>query len=54
MQKDMEEAEIFKFEDMSALEKMNRNKLAGPERTIIEMLSALNDFYIDRNTEAIN
>lgn len=29
MQKNMEGAEIFKFEDMSALDKMNRSKLAG-------------------------
>lgn len=32
---------------------MSRNKTAGPDEIVIEMLSALDDFRIDKNTEII-
>lgn len=36
--------EILKSKVKLALNKMNRNKAAGPDGIVIEMLSALNDF----------
>lgn len=48
---------ILKFRISSTLAKMNRNKSAGPDRIVIEILSAYDDFRINvitRNNEICN
>lgn len=43
--------EILKTQVEAALAKLNRNKVAGPEGIITEMLTALDNFSIDKITE---
>lgn len=40
--------EILKTEVGAAMAKMNRNKSAGPVRTVIEMLTTVDNFGIDK------
>lgn len=46
--------EILKTQVEAALAKLNRNKAAGPEGILTEMLTALDDFGIDKITEITN
>lgn len=48
--RNIDEPEILKSE----LAKLNRNKAAGPDGIVIEMLEALNDFGIDTITAILN
>lgn len=51
MHKNMEGPEILSLR--FALTKMNKNKIVGPDVSVIKMLSALNDFGIDKITKII-
>lgn len=46
--------EILKTEVEAALAKLNRNKAAGPDGIVTKMLTALDDFSIDKITEIIS
>lgn len=50
----MEEPVVLKSEVKLALAIMNRNKAAGPDSIVIEILSVLDNLGIDKITEVIN
>lgn len=50
----MDEPVVLKSEVKLALAMMNRNKSAGPNSIVIEILSALDNLGIDKITEIIN
>ena len=54
IRKSMEGPEIMKEEVRATLRKMKRNKAAGPDGVVIEMILALEDFGIDKLTEILN
>lgn len=49
-----DELEILKTETEAALSTLNRNKAAGPDTIVIEMLATFGDFGINKITEIIN
>ena len=50
----MEGPEILRSEVRAAMAKMKRNKTAGSDEIVIEMVTALEDFGIEKVTEVIN
>lgn len=50
----MKEPRIFKSELRPVLSEMKRNKAAGPDEIVKEILSASDDFRIDKVTKLIN
>lgn len=52
--KTMKESIILKFEACLALPKMKSNKATEPDRIVIEILSALADFGINKFIEIIH
>ena len=54
IRKNMEGPEILRSEVRAAIAKMKRNKTAGPDKIVIEMVTALEDFGIEKVTEVIN
>ena len=54
IRKNMEEPEILKSGVRAAMAKMKRNKSAGPDEIVIELLTALEDFGIEKVTKVIN
>lgn len=46
--------EILKSEVRPVLDKMNRNKTEGEDRIVIEMLTAFDNFGIDKTAEVIS
>ena len=51
IRKKMEGPEILKSEVRAAMAKMQRNKSAGPDEIVIELVTALEDFKIEKVTE---
>ena len=45
---------ILKEEVRAALEKMKKNKAAGPDAIVIEMLTSLTEFGIEKLTDLVN
>ena len=54
IRKTMEGPEILSSEVRAALQKMKRNKAAGPDEVVIEMIVALEDFGVEKLTEVLN
>ena len=54
IRKSMEGPEIMEEEVRATLCKMKRNKAAGPDGVVIEMILTLEDFGIDKLTEILN
>lgn len=54
MYKNMQGTVILRSEIRSALTWMKSNKAAGPDKTIIKILTALNEFRIDKIIKVIN
>jgi len=52
--KNLDGPAILKSEVVSALKKMERNKAAGPDEIVTEMLTSLEDFGMEKLTELIN
>ena len=50
----MDWPKILKEEVRAALEKMTKNKTAGPDEIVIEMLTALEEFGIEKLTDLVN
>ena len=50
----MEGPEILRSEMRAAMTKMKRNKTAGPDEIVIEVVTALEDIGIEKVTEVIN
>ena len=50
----MEGPEILRSEVRAAMAKMKRNKAAGPDEIVIELVIALEDFGIEKVTEVNN
>ena len=54
IRKPIEDPTILKSEVRAAINKMKRNKAAGPDSICIEMIQALDEFEIDKVTELVN
>ena len=52
--KPMEGLKILKAEVRTAISRMKKNKAAGPDNIVIEMINALEEFGIEKLTEIIN
>lgn len=50
----MEESVVLKSKVRLELTEMKRNKTVGPDKTVIEMLMAIDYFKINKFTEMIN
>ena len=52
--KNMDGPKILKSEVESSLRKLKRNKAAGPDEVVTEMMIALEDYGIDKLTDIVN
>ncbi|XP_047494947.1 uncharacterized protein LOC125043038 [Penaeus chinensis] len=54
IEKNMDGPQILKSEVRAAVGKMRKNKAAGPDEIVTEMVTAMEDFGIEKLTEVIN